>query len=304
MHSLLDLPAQALAKAQQHRRTRRGGAALPAEDDRVRRVPARAAAEPGRDGRRHPPLGRDRDGARAQCAPHAQPAGGHRRRGLADLQGTRRRRQRGGQRSAGDGRQGRRRGRHPGPQPPLVRDRQLRCRPRRCPHDHAQHRVLRSPDQGRVGARRRPADHLRRRVHRGRQAVRPAAGQAAGARHQPGQGRAVGQHRRDAGRAHRPQQHRARAEGDEAVVDRHPHQRHHRHAEGSHPAHPADAGADRRCALECAVQGRRGDLAAVADVPRAGLPARHDRADAGHARWCCTGGSSRRRCSRTSRSTR
>ena len=40
---------------------------------------------------------------------------------------------------------------------------------------------------------------------------RPAAGQAAGAGHQPRQGRAVGQHRRDAGRPDRPQQQRARA---------------------------------------------------------------------------------------------
>ncbi len=56
-------------------------------------------------------------------------AGGHRRRRRDDLQRTRRRRQRGGQRTAGDGCQGRRRGRHPGPQPPLVPDRPLRLPP-------------------------------------------------------------------------------------------------------------------------------------------------------------------------------
>ena len=72
----------------------------------------------------------------------------------------------------------------------------------------------------------------------------------------------------------------ARPEGDEALVDHHPDQRHHRHAQGRQPQHAAVAGADRRRAVACAVQGQRGDIAARADVPRAGLPARHDRDDA------------------------
>ncbi len=60
-------------------------------------------------------------------------------------------------------------------------------------------------------------------------------------------------------------------------LDHHPDQRHHRDAEGRQPQHPAVAGADRRRALACAVQGQRGDVAARADVPRSRLPARHDR---------------------------
>ena len=63
----------------------------------------------------------------------------------------------------------------------------------------------------------------------------------------------------------------------QALVDHHPDQRHHRDAQGRQPQHSAVAGADRRRALARAVQGQRGDVAARADVPRAGLPARHDR---------------------------
>ena len=69
-------------------------------------------------------------------------------------------------------------------------------------------------------------------------------------------------------------------EGDQALVDHHPDQRHHRNAQGRQPQHPAVAGADRRRAVARAVQGQRGDVAARADVPRAGFPARHDRDDA------------------------
>ena len=49
--------------------------------------------------------------------------------------------------------------------------------------------------------------HLRRRVHRRGRAGRTRARQAARAGHQPGQGRAVGQHRRDPRGADRAQQH-------------------------------------------------------------------------------------------------
>ena len=90
---------------------------------------------------------------------------------------------------------------------------------------------------------------------RGRQG-RPAAGQAAGAGHQSRQGRAVGQHRRDACRPGRPQQRQARAQGDEAFVDHHPDQRDHRNAQGGQPGHAAVAGAHRRGAVPCSVQGR------------------------------------------------
>ena len=74
--------------------------------------------------------------------------------------------------------------------------------------------------------------------------------------------------------------------------------------EGREPQHPAVIGADRRGPVARAVQGRRGHLAARADVPCAGLPARHHRAccwaDAGAAPQVQAGA----RCSRTSRSTR
>ena len=49
---------------------------------------------------------------------------------------------------------------------------------------------------------------------------------------------------------------------------------------GANREHPAVAGPDRRRAVARAVQVRRGDVAAGADVPRAGLPARHHRDDA------------------------
>ena len=64
------------------------------------------------------------------------------------------------------------------------------------------------------------------------------------------------------------------AQGREALVDHHPDQRHHRHPQGREPQHAAVAGTDRRHPVACAVQGRRGDLAAGADVPCAGFPAR------------------------------
>ena len=132
----------------------------------------------------------------------------------------------------------------------------------------------------------------------------PRAGQAARTGHQPRRGRALGQRRRDAGRPDRAQQQGARAQGEQARVDHHPDQRHDRHAEGGQPQHPADAGAGRRHPVARSVQGERGDLAARADVPRAGLPARHARdvpwVDAG----ACGASSSRRWCSKTSRSTR
>ncbi len=51
---------------------------------------------------------------------------------------------------------------------------------------------------------------------------------------------------------------------------------------GANRRYPAVAGADRRHSLPCAVQVGRGDVAACADVPRAGFPARHHRDDAGH----------------------
>ena len=163
--------------------------------------------------------------------------GGHRRRRRDHLQGAGRRRSRRRQRPAGDGGQGRRRGGDPGPQPPLVPDLRLRRGPCRRPHHPAQQRVLRAADQRGVRARGRQGHHLRRRVHQGRLAGRSAAGQVARTRHQPRQGRAVGQHGRDAGRTHRAQQQQARTEGDEALVDHHPDQRHHRHAEGREPEH-------------------------------------------------------------------
>ncbi len=43
-------------------------------------------------------------------------------------------------------------GGHPGPEPPLVRDRELRRGTGRRPDDHAQHGVLRAADPGRVRA--------------------------------------------------------------------------------------------------------------------------------------------------------
>ena len=48
----------------------------------------------------------------------------------------------------------------------------------------------------------------------------------------------------------------ARAQGHQAGVDRHPHQRHHRNAQGRYSEHPADAGADRWGALVGAVPRR------------------------------------------------
>ena len=113
-----------------------------------------------------------------------------------------------------------------------------------------------------------------------------------------------GSDRRDAGRADRAQQQRARAQGEQARVDHHPDQRNDRHAEGGEPQHPADAGAGRRHLVARSVQGRRGHVAAGADVPRAGLPARHAGDVPRAPRWCCGASSSRRWCWKTSRSTR
>ena len=121
---------------------------------------------------------------------------------------------------------------------------------------------------------------------------------------QPGQRRAVGQHGRDAGRPDRAQQQGTRAQGDQARVDHHPDQRHHRHSQGREPEHAADAGADRRHPVARSVQGRRGDVVACADVPRAGLSARHHRDVAGLDAGAAAASSSRRWCWKTSRSTR
>ncbi len=94
------------------------------------------------------------------------------------------------------------------------------------------------------------------------------------------------------------QQQVAGAQGHQALVDHHPDQRHHRHPEGREPQHPADVGADRRHPVARAVQGQRGDVAAGADVPRAGLPARHHRdvpgLDAGAAQQVQAGAGVRR----------
>ena len=209
MPKLTDLPLQAAAKIQQYARARLGRTALRPQDVRGGRVQARAAAERRRHARRHPALGRVRDDPRAQRAPHAQRHGDHRRRRRDDVQGTRRRRERGRQRPAGDGRQGRRRCRDADPQPPLVPDRVYGAA-----KVGARIILLNSEFSGPqikevVRARGREADHLRRRVHQG--GLRPTrAGQAARAADQPGQRRTVGEHRRDAGRPRRTQQRQAR----------------------------------------------------------------------------------------------
>ena len=96
-----------------------------------------------------------------------------------------------------------------------------------------------------------------------------------------------GSERRNPGRSDRAQQQSTRSQGEQARVDHHPDQWHDRHTEGGQPQHPTDAGAGRRHLVACPVQGERDHLAAGADVPRAGLPARHlgdvPRVDAGAA---------------------
>ena len=86
-----------------------------------------------------------------------------------------------------------------------------------------------------------------------------------------------GSDRRDAGRPDRAQQQGARPQGQQARVDHHPDQRDHRHPQGSEPQHPADPGPRRRHPVARSVQGERDDVAAGADVPCAGLSARHHR---------------------------
>ncbi len=149
------------------------------------------------------------------------------------------------------------------------------------PHHPAQHRVLRPTDRRGRRPRRRAAADLRRRVHAGSVGGELRTGQAARAWAQSRRGGTVGQHGRDAGRGDRAQQQGTCPEADEAVLAGDPHQRHHRDAQGRHPAHPTDAGPDRRCSLARAVQSRRSDVAAVADVPRARISARDDCDDAG-----------------------
>ena len=206
MPNLTDLPLQAVAKAQQY--VERGSAELHYarkmfEAGAFKIEPPQNIAAMLADIRRWGEFGMI-PALNARRTPNADRR--HRRRRRDDVQRTRRRRQRRRQRAARDGRQGRRRRRAADPQPPLVPGRAVRRRPDRCPADPAQQRVLRSADQRGVRARRREAHHLRRRVHRGGVEGRAAAGQAAGAGHQPRQGRAVGKHRRDAGRPDRAQQ--------------------------------------------------------------------------------------------------
>ena len=174
------------------------------------------------------------------------------------------------------GRPRRRRRCHPGAQPPLVSHRQLRRRPGRRPHHLAQQRVLRPADQRGVGARGRQGDHLRRRVHQGCQQGRARAGQAARARGtNPDTDEPSGSTDETLAELIERSSKDTRPEGEQARVDHHPDQRHDRHPEGGKSQYPADAGAGRRHLVARSVQGRRGDLAAGADVPCAGLPARH-----------------------------
>ena len=90
----------------------------------------------------------------------------------------------------------------------------------------------------------------------------------------------------------------------QAFVDHHLDQWHHRNSQGRQQKYAADTCADRWCAVARAVQVRRGDVAARADVPRAWLPARHHRDDARHDAGAAAPLQAAPPCSPTSRSTR
>ena len=213
MPNLIDLPVQALAKVQQYRRNRGGSAELHYarkmfEAGAFRLEPPQNIAAMVADIRRWGEFGMI-PALNARRTPNR--VGDHRRRRRDDLQGTRRRGQRGRQRPARQGRQGRRRGRDPGPQPPLVP--RSRCTAPRGSAPASSCSTASSPARrSRRSSEREGAkliiydDEYTAAVAQ----AEPRTGQAAGARHQPGQGGALGQHRRDAGRADRPHQHDAR----------------------------------------------------------------------------------------------